>query len=44
MNYSKPELQTLGEATMVIEAHQKVNPPNIDGLRPQPNPAYDLDE
>jgi len=47
MNYTKPEVNTLGGATSVIE---KVNnskpaaPPIESTLRPTVQPAYDLDE
>jgi hypothetical protein len=48
MNYSKPEVKTLGEATTVIETMQKkVSSTVIDpqtGLKQVLNPAYDLDE
>jgi hypothetical protein len=47
MNYSKPEVKMLGEATMVIEStHTKSILPKVDGVPPQftLNPAYDLDE
>lgn len=45
MNYSKPEVKTLGEATVVIEGG-KVSPATIDPPLNQktPHPAYDLDE
>ncbi len=47
MNYTKPEVATLGEAVTLIEQF-----PNIKGqltgtdvrLKNVPNPAYDLDE
>lgn len=44
MTYSKPEVKTLGEATVVIEFQQKVAPPQIDAQLKVLNPAYDLDE
>jgi hypothetical protein len=45
MNYSKPEVNTLGQATMVIEAHTSKNVMStIDPNLTQFNPAYDLDE
>jgi len=44
MTYSKPEVKALGEATVVIEFHQKVAPPRIDAQLKVLNPAYDLDE
>jgi hypothetical protein len=46
MNYTKPEVAVLGEATTVIES-QIVNktPRNaFDGTKPSLLPAYDLDE
>ena len=44
MTYSKPEVKTLGEATIVIEKLQKVQPTSIDPSRLTTNAAYDLDE
>jgi len=48
MNYSKPEINILGDAKMVIEQfpHSKNSLPEIDGVPPTyvKNPAYDLDE
>jgi hypothetical protein len=48
MTYSKPEVKTLGEATMVIEALQQKVPSTViepvTGQLRKFNPAYDLDE
>ena len=46
MNYSKPEVNVLGEATRVIQFHLKGRPNVIDSfLDPRThNAAYDLDE
>jgi hypothetical protein len=45
MNYSKPEVKTLGEAKTVIENHVKLTPTTIDSPAFKAlNPAYDLDE
>jgi hypothetical protein len=46
MNYSKPEVNTLGEAKSVIERTGKAAPVAIDPPlnNKTPNPAYDLDE
>ena len=45
MSYSKPEVKTLGDATMVIESHIKAYSLLNDGVPMRiPNPAYDLDE
>lgn len=47
MNYSKPEVNILGEANSVIESYNaKVYLAMIDGTPPKSlfNPAYDLDE
>jgi hypothetical protein len=49
MNYTKPELNILGEAKSVIEQYggAKIDLPLLDGVNPPkslPNPAYDLDE
>ena len=47
MNYSKPEVKTLGEAKSVIETlGYKPTTAKIEGspLRNVFNPAYDLDE
>jgi hypothetical protein len=45
MNYTKPEVEVLGQAVRVIE---QVNPPkalpNIDAGGLSPTGAYDLDE
>jgi hypothetical protein len=44
MNYTKPELSELGQATDVIESQIKGSG-TFDGLnRPLIPPAYDLDE
>ncbi len=45
MNSSKPEVKTLGEATMVIEGQAKGTGP-IDNVLKQTRgvPSYDLDE
>ncbi|MGA7794088.1 MAG: hypothetical protein WCA19_13700 [Candidatus Acidiferrales bacterium] len=45
MNYSKPEVKTLGEATVVIEGG-KAQPISSDptSVKLTPKPAYDLDE
>jgi hypothetical protein len=47
MPYNKPEVKTLGEATMVIEfIGRKTLLPLIEGFPPllMMNPAYDLDD
>ena len=48
MNYTKPEVNTLGDATNVIELINPAKPfqPGTDGtpLKPRVSPAYDLDE
>ncbi|MGB8061803.1 MAG: hypothetical protein WCF26_07900 [Candidatus Sulfotelmatobacter sp.] len=47
MTYSKPEVKTLGEARMIIQAppHQKIPGSPTDGVPLKvTNPAYDLDE
>jgi hypothetical protein len=47
MNYTKPELNTLGNASEVIEKlNNKTSAPPIEGVGdPHPGqPAYDLDE
>lgn len=47
MNYSKPEVNILGEAKSVIENYgSKKDLAVIDGTPPKSlfNPAYDLDE
>jgi len=45
MNYSKPEVNTLGEAVSVIEAVSSKPPLNqSDPTKKNINPAYDLDE
>jgi hypothetical protein len=44
MNYTKPEVVSLGEASRVIEGKGKVGGA-FDGLNnPRITPAYDLDE
>jgi hypothetical protein len=44
MNYIKPEVTALGDATRVIKQSGKADV-NIDGLDTRDNaPAYDLDE
>jgi hypothetical protein len=47
MNYSKPEVNTLGQAKSVIENAQGIKPLSTvtDGVKPNRlPPAYDLDE
>jgi hypothetical protein len=47
MNYSKPEVKTLGEATVVIDFTNHKVPCHCSDRPPFPqipNPAYDLDE
>lgn len=45
MNYTKPEVKTLGEAKMVIEGVlQKPTPGPIDNQLKAQTPGYDLDE
>jgi hypothetical protein len=47
MNYTKPEVNTLGQAKSVIEnLHKKPTTAQIEGspLRNVFDPAYDLDE
>jgi hypothetical protein len=49
MNYTKPQVATLGQAVRVIENLTPVKPntPYTDGnnmIQPFHNPAYDLDE
>ena len=46
MNYTKPEVAVLGEATSVIEQRPllKTQPSVIDPTKFQVTPAYDLDE
>jgi len=47
MNYTKPEVSTLGHATTAIEYvnNQKTSFPLIDPqINPTHGPAYDLDE
>ncbi len=49
MNYSKPEVKTLGQAKGVIESIPPTTKVStlFDGAAPpqnRPNPAYDLDE
>jgi len=47
MDYSKPEIRTLGDATRLIESINPLKPPlrPFDALgNPRTLPAYDLDE
>lgn len=48
MKYSKPEMNTLGEASKMIQDFTKGSMPGLDSLDPtdwrQMNPVYDLDE
>jgi len=45
MNYTKPEVNTLGQAAAVIEhLGYKPVPGTADGIKQVFNPAYDLDE
>jgi hypothetical protein len=46
MNYTKPQVAVLGQASVVIAQHEKAIPGIFDGVLPVPylNPAYDLDE
>jgi hypothetical protein len=46
MNYTKPEVSTLGDATTAIEAILGVRPPGPppESAFVQTAPAYDLDE
>jgi hypothetical protein len=46
MNYSKPEVKTLGQATVVIEQTSKLTISSLDPGHPKQQvfPAYDLDE
>jgi len=46
MNYTKPEVRTLGDATTVIEhiTGKPTTNPSEPLVRPTTNPAYDLDE
>ncbi len=47
MNYSKPEVKTLGDAKNVIEQSQTIKTPKtvLEGSGPaRCSPAYDLDE
>jgi len=45
MNYSKPEVNTLGEALIVIEFVGKPRTATTDGgIKHVQEPAYDLDE
>lgn len=45
MTYSKPAVNTLGEATTVIEFQGKVGAPTLDPPKNRVSiPAYDLDE
>lgn len=43
MNYTKPELVVLGNATTVIQAH-KVPPNVIDNAKVETTPAYETEE
>lgn len=45
MNYTKPEVAVLGDASEVIQGG-KISPTHLDGPSKLPNlvPAYDLDE
>jgi len=44
MEYVKPQVKILGQATTVIGFQQKVTPIYIEVTYRTPNPAYDLDE
>ena len=46
MNYTKPEVNTIGDAAAVIEfiAGKPTVNPSEPRLKPTTNPAYDLDE
>lgn len=46
MNYSKPKVNTLGQAKRVIESNLQMKTPKVvfDGIPHNANPAYDLDE
>jgi hypothetical protein len=45
MNYTKPQVATLGEALRVIETFTAKSPHiNLDGMVYTLNSAYDLDE
>lgn len=44
MNYSKPEIAILGDATAVIESIQKDGKPGDPPVTGHTAPAYDLDE
>jgi hypothetical protein len=48
MNYTKPEVSTLGDATKVIELINPSKPfqsgPDGTPTKPRVSPAYDLDE
>ncbi len=43
MTYTKPEVEVLGRATVLIEASSPKGTSNVDGPS-LGNPAYDLDE
>ena len=44
MNYSKPEVKTLGEVKTVVERTGKQCPMATEPTRREFNPTYDLDE
>lgn len=44
MNYSKPEVKTLGKLTTVVERTGKQSPMATEPTRREFNPAYDLDD
>jgi len=46
MNYSKPEVNLLGQAKNVIEQSQTIKPPHtvVETPTSKCSPAYDLDE
>jgi hypothetical protein len=43
MTYTRPEINSLGDAAQVIQSLGKVGQ-NMDGIPPFADPAYDLDE
>jgi hypothetical protein len=43
MNYTKPEINSLGDAAELIQSLGKIGS-NVDGVPPFADPAYDLDE
>jgi len=43
MTYVKPEINTVGDAALVIQSLGKIGQ-NMDGIPPFADPAYDLDE